>query len=1061
MGVIFGYSRVVLYICMQIKLCYNSYLNFDKNNMRLKKISIYYFFITIFILFSCENSYKSSSLSLEEGFKNPPLEAKSGVYWYFMDGCYSREGITKDLESMVDVGINHIVFLEVKLGGVPRGEVDLLSVEWMDMFKHIVEECERLDVEITLGVGPGWSGSGGPWVDPEGSMQHLVASSKTIVKSGTQTISLPLPDPMRPYFGGRPSEDIEQIRSGYYEDVAVLAYPTPAKELKLEPEKDADEKALFYRGPYSSVRGVKQYLPMYAEYPDTKGVSRSEIIDLTSKLKSDGTLVWDVPEGKWTIMRFVSRNNGSVTRPAPLPGLGLEADKFDTLSMSKHIDKFVGGIFRHVGFKGRDASSPIGGFTMLHMDSWEMGAQNWTQKFREEFTKRRGYDPLLFFPVYEGVIVENQEMTERFLWDLRLTSQELIIENHATYIRNYAKRYGLGLTIEPYDMTPTSDLELGAVATVPMAEFWAVGFGYNTTWAPYEATSIAHIKGVNLVPAEAFTSWGGRWTLYPGNMKDQTDWAFATGINRLVFHTFQHQSLDDKLKPGMTMGPHGVHWNRNQTWWDMGRSYHDYVSRCQFLLQQGTVRSDILYLSPEGSPHVFRAPNSALEQEAIPPTKAPMYGGAWENKMAMPDKRGYGFDATPPSLLYTATVKDGNILFPSGASYEVLVLPVYDVMTPELLAKIKSLIEAGATVIGMPPLKSPSLVNYPECDSELGALVKEMWGEGKSPETLSSRSLGKGELIWGDDILRSVDNLYPHYDITAKVLENMDIKCDFATDAHVRYTHRTLEDGFHIYFVSNRAKKSIEAECNFRIEGMKPELWDALTGDIRDITTFSCVDGITTIPMVFETDQSFFVIFREKGSPKNDAPNFEKTESIATLDSAWRVEFDPEWGGPKEIIFENLIDWTEHSDEGIKYYSGSAFYNQIFEFDSEINGVAYLDLGKVNVMARVWLNGVDVGIVWTYPWRVDITNALKRGENSVKIEVVNLWENRLIGDSFYPFDGIENGEWPEWVLKGEPRPSKKRYTFTSFTTERGDYKPTTPLSRSGLVGPVTIRVVTE
>ncbi|RYD89655.1 MAG: glycosyl hydrolase, partial [Sphingobacteriales bacterium] len=310
------------------------------------------------------------------------------------------------------------------------------------------------------------------------------------------------------------------------------------------------------------------------------------------------------------VMRFGVRNNGAVTRPAPLPGVGFEADKFDTTAMNAHLDNFTGKLLKRIG---KPNPALQGGLKALHIDSWEMGAQNWTPHFRDEFIKRRGYDPLPFYPVYSGNIVQSTEVSERFLWDLRQTSMELALEYHAGHIKKYAHRNGLTLSIEPYDMNPTSDLELGAIADVPMCEFWSRDYGFNAVFSCIEAASIAHVNGIATVASEALTAQDNEgWKQHPASVKEQGDWAFTTGINKFYYHTFQHQFLDDRLRPGMTMGPYGVHWDRNQTWWPMADAYHQYISRCQYVLRQGKNVADILYLAPEGSPNVFRAPASAL-----------------------------------------------------------------------------------------------------------------------------------------------------------------------------------------------------------------------------------------------------------------------------------------------------------------------------------------------------------------------------------------------------------------------------------------------------------------
>jgi hypothetical protein len=475
----------------------------------------------------------------------------------------------------------------------------------------------------------------------------------------------------------------------YYRDVAVLAFPAPAGGARIA---DLDEKALVYRAPYSSQPGVKPFLAApadHAELPPDQCVARGRIVDLTAKMDAQGRLVWDVPAGRWTVMRFVRTCTGQNTRPAPAPGLGFECDKLDPAALDAHFDAFVGSLLRAIGPR---ESPPRAGLTSLHIDSWEMGAQNWSGRFAAEFRARRGYDPLPFLPVMAGRVVESLEASERFLWDLRLTAQELVVQNHAQRLRDLARRHGLGLSIEPYDMTPCSDLLLGAVAEVPMCEFWAKGYGFATEFSCVEAASIAHAMGRPVVAAEAFTSGDSEaWRLFPGAMKAQGDWALCAGVNRFVFHRYAHQPWLDR-RPGMTMGPYGVHWDRTQSWWDLAPAYHRYLARCQHLLRQGAAVADIAYLAPEGAPNVFRPPPSALQGDP-------------------PDRRGYNFAGLAPEWLEGAGVSatGGRVALPSGASYRVLVLPAVETMTPGLLKRIAGLVRNGATVVGPPPKKSPGL----------------------------------------------------------------------------------------------------------------------------------------------------------------------------------------------------------------------------------------------------------------------------------------------------------------------------------------------------------------
>jgi len=573
----------------------------------------------------------AAGASLEDDFRNPPDSARPGVYWYFMDGNLDRKQMLRDLESMKEAGLGNLVFLEVDVG-VPRGPVKFMSEQWQDMFADAVHHAERLGIDITLGAGPGWTGSGGPWVKPEQSMQHLVFSTVETAGPGKFDGVLPVPE--------QRSTRWHRMRSPFYEDVVVYAFP------KCDPViDDINEKALYERNPYTSMRGVKPYLPASADYPKqdkSNVVDPAGMIDLTDRLAPDGRLKWNIPAGEWTIMRMGRRSTGASTRPAPEPGRGFDHDKFDKAALEDHFENYYGRLLKKVGPRAHKH-----GWTTVHLDSWEMGAQNWTPNFRKEFRKRRGYDPQPYFVIFSGRAVKSVEVSERFLWDVRLTAQELVLENYAGHLKTLGHKHGFELSIEPYDMNPTADLDLGAVADVPMCEFWSAGFGFDSSFSCIEAASIAHTMGRKIVSAEAFTATD-QWQQYPWSMKNQGDWAFCMGINRFVFHTFAHKPLGDEYRPGMTMGPYGVHWDRGQTWWPMVKDYHRYITRCSHLLRQGVTVCDILYLTPEGAPHVFRPP-----------------AGALEGRGPLADKKGYAFDGCSPNILIDrAEVKDGRIVFP-------------------------------------------------------------------------------------------------------------------------------------------------------------------------------------------------------------------------------------------------------------------------------------------------------------------------------------------------------------------------------------------------------------
>lgn len=1012
----------------------------------------------LLIPMACQDNQSLDELA--EGFASPPEWARPGVYWYFMDGNMSKESLTADLESMKKAGLGHVIFLEVNVG-IPRGKVDFLSEEWQDLFVHMVRESERLGIAITLGVGPGWTGSGGPWVTGGQSMQHLVHNAVNVKGGENQRIVLNKPRPMTPFFSeGILTPELREKWLEYYEDVAVLAFPTPGGDFRID---DIIEKAIYVRAPYTSMPGVKPFLPSYANHKslkDSELINPNQIIDLTDKLISDSIIDWNAPAGNWTIMRFGSRNNGAVTRPAPMPGVGFEADKMDTTAIKVHIDNFIGKLLARTGTPER---SKQGGLKFLHMDSYEMGGQNWTPYMREEFKKRRGYDPLPYFPVYAGLAVESVEKSERFLWDLRLTSQELIIENHAQFLKNYSKKHNMDFSIEPYDMNPSADMELGTVADMPMCEFWSVQYGFNSAFSCIQAASIAHIDGKKVVAAEAYTAYLDAWKQYPGSMKNQGDWAFAAGVNKLMYHTYQHQTLHDSLKPGMTMGPYGVHHNRSQTWWPMVDGYHQYISRVQYVLQQGDPVADILYLTPEGGPQVFRAPKSAMTQEAqlmnaltFTADDVTIPGISYDD--FLPDRKGYNFSGVAPSQLMRATVKNGKIVFPSGASFNILVLPKVETMTPELLTKIEQLVNDGATIMGNPPQKSPSLVNYPKCDEEVQKTAKKLWGVNEAPTSFINRKYGKGKVFTGGTLYADLGtyDLYPDYNSAAAILRSRNIPEDFIASEPVRYIHKLINSNS-VYFVSNKTDKTIHPVCVFRVDEGSPELWDPMTGEIRPLTDFLRSENQTQITLKFEPYESYFIVFnKSKKVSKGVQPNFPISMVVSELKGPWMVNFDPKWGGPATAVFDSLIDWTSSTNDGIRYYSGIAVYKNTFTLNAgSINKTSryFIDLGEVKNLARVRVNGKDLGVVWAAPFRANITSALKAGDNSLEIEVVNLWPNRLIGDEFKPYDGIVNGQWPQWLLEDKPRTSG-RYTFTTWNHYTRDSK----LLKSGLMGPVRITV---
>jgi hypothetical protein len=646
----------------------------------------------------------SSAADLESGFVHPPASARPWVYWFPLDGNITSNGITADLEAMQRVGIGGVLYMETEQG-TPKGPADFGGPLWRALFQHACQEANRLGLQVNMNNDAGWCGSGGPWITPELSMQKVVGT-ETAVK-GPRRLAELLPQP--------------ETIAGFYRDIAVLAFRTPAGNAHIA---QISAKAALTPSPVSLAAPAN-----YPSVPRDQTIPRDGIFDLTARLSKDGLLDWDVPEGDWTVLRLGHTTTGKNNHPAPLGGRGLECDKLSRDAVKIHFDGLMAKLIRGVG--------PLAGPTLVstHIDSWEVGYQNWTPRFREEFQKRRGYDLWPFLPVFSGRIVDGVEISERFLWDLRQTISELLLDNYAGYFQELAHQNGLRLSIEAYTTCPTDEMAYAGRADEPMGEFWSWS-KYGAAFSCTEMASAAHVYGKRIVGAEAFTATDAeKWQGYPGNIKDLGDWAFCEGINRFVFHRYALQPWAD-VKPGISMGPWGLHYERTQTWWEQSKAWHQYLARCQFLLQQGLFVAEICLLGPEGAPQTLSGQRSFLSHS---PDSA-------EHPFERPE---YNFDTCPPEVVLTRmSVKDGRLVLPDGMSYRVLVLPQVETMTPQLLRKIKELVTAGATVLGTPPLKSPSLSGYPGCDQEVQQLATELWGANPAGTEFTERRVGQGRMVW-------------------------------------------------------------------------------------------------------------------------------------------------------------------------------------------------------------------------------------------------------------------------------------------------------------------------
>ncbi len=745
--------------------------------------------------------------------------------------------------------------------------------------------------------------------------------------------------------------------------------------------------------------------------PANETVGRRNVIDLTSKMGKDGSLDWDVPEGRWIILRMGYSLTGEKNHPATPEATGYEVDKLSSKHVGAYVQNYVGQVAETLGpYFGKS-------FRYFLMDSWEAGLENWTDDMIEQFRRRRGYDPTPFLPVLTGRILESADVSDRFLWDYRRTLADLLAENHYGVATEYFNKKGVGLYAEAMGAAlPTTGDGLANKGRVdiPMGEFWTPLPGQSDTPEHAsdvkEAASGAHIYGKKIVGAESFTSMPfiPGWGQSPFYLKPLADKYMAMGVNRIIFHTSDHQPfVDDKHKPGITLWMFGQHYSRNITWAEQAVAWNTYLARNSYLLQQGLYVGDIAYYYGEGAP------------VTVP---------FWKQvNPAPPD--GYSYDyLNTDVLLNRMSVKDGRLVLPDGMSYRALVLPEdIDQLTVPVARKIRDLVAAGATVVAPRPRQSPSLADYETADREVQAIANAVWGpiDGKS---VTEHAYGKGKVYWGTS-LRSV-------------LDAQKTPPDFEYnrphfDTELAWIHRRSGDT-DIYFVANQKERVEDLETGYRVEGKEAELWHPDTGTI-DAAEYRIENGRTIVPLHLDPDGSVFVVFRHKAaSPSRTLPKPVSTK-LATVQGPWQVTFPPNWGAPAQIEMNDLISWTAHPVDGVKYFSGTATYTKEIQAPDDwfrAGGKIVLDLGRVKEIAEVSVNGKPIGVIlWKPPFLADVTGALKPGANRLEIRITNLWPNRIIGDQFLPKD--------------------QRYTFTVYQA----YKKDSPLLESGLLGPVSLSAV--
>jgi hypothetical protein len=1000
---------------------------------------------------------------LTKGFATPPNESRLRCYWWWLNSMATKESITRDLEQMkshgyggasiVDAGSsNYDIAKKTTAGPV------FISPEWMELYKHAIKEAQRLGIELSVNTQSGWN-PGGPTITPELALKKIVYTVTKV--RGGKTIQINIPQPETKLM---------------YQDIIVQAFKQPADA----PIKD---KAIKYWGlkTFNEDFGMKGIYPLYklrdenADAVKITCIKKTEIIDLTGKF-NNGVLSWDAPEGEWTIIRYGWTCTGAMTSTNSDNWSGLSVDHLSPVAFKKFSDDVILPLIT-------TAQSAGTSLHFLQTDSWEMGNVGWTQNFANEFKKFRGYDLTPWLPVLAGRVVESVELSDRFLHDYRQTVGDCVAAYHYQLFSDLAHQHGLGIHPEsggPHS-APVDALKVMAISDFPQGEFWATSNTHRINdaerLAVKQSACVAHTNGKRYIAAEGPTSIGPQWERSPRDLKSNIDRIFCSGVNRIVWHCFTSSPKEFGL-PGNEYFA-GTHLNPNVTWWKQAGDFIGYLDRCTYMLSQGLFVADALYYYGDD------VPNFVFLKEDV---KDMAFGYDWDK-------------CSKDAIVKGLSVKDNKAVFPDGMSYRVLVLPAETAIDLDVLRKLESLVKGGLTVIGPRPLKATGLTHYPESDKEVNAIASRMWGTVDGVKVQENR-YGKGRVIIGKDV--------------NTVLAEMKVKPDLQysstnTSTNLDYIHRTTNN-MDIYFVINRfGQKGIDdyefryittlpdryehVVCRFRVTGMVPEIWDPMTGQIKEILTYKVENGYTIIPLSFEPEGSQFVVFRKalaaqhivkiindktelfpdiqfrwverqpvevvkKGDKvlstlfdpgdytmtwsdgKITKESLKEANTSQTLAGKWDIHFDTKWGGPDHVQTDSLKSWTRFEDNGIKYYSGTAVYSKTFTVNqANLTGTkVVLDLGNVLEMASVTINGNMMAVRWSAPFKFDITPFVKQGDNSLEVEVVNLWPNRLIGDSKLPED--------------------KRFTKTNV--KKYDTPDSEKLLReSGLLGPVTITFVKQ
>lgn len=883
-------------------------------------------------------------------FNNPTNNYGPYVWWHWAGSNFSKEGISKDLEAMKETGIAGATIFNIT-SAVQESQAPILNNPWpertyrseyyWDAMKHAARKVKELGLKLGLHNTVGYSTTGGPWIPEERAMQCVVSSEMLV--SGDCVVDTVISRGVPPIYKGWGST---RRVAQYYKDISVLAIPVG------------------------------------------DNICADDVINISEYMSESGRLSWKAPKGDWRIVRLGYAPTMSNPHPVPdeLIGKVLEGDKMSVENNAYHWDNVLSPLKEHL-------SEYIGNsFNHILIDSYEAKEQNWTVDFENEFYRIKGYNPIPWLTGYIGTKEERQ----RFQYDYKDVIAHLYYKNGFKTGMDKVHEYGMELYFEPYK-GPFNTVLCTSLADIPMGEFWAPGKGVVNK----EVVGAARALGKRIIAAEAFTARPEKsaWTEDPAFLKYSADGAYCSGVNRLVLHHWVHQPFDDKYKPGLSMGWWGTHFGRHQSWFEYGKSFFKYLSRIQYMLQQGDDIGRFLYL----------------------------------------DKVVNGADVISYDLLESGSIKvvDGNLVLPSGKVYPFLVCPDIKLAEKDVVEALLDLSEKGAVLVGERPEKSPGLCGYPEIDGEISALGKKI------------------------KFMESVEQAIAYTDYRPVY------KSDTASDKLGVVVRKNGDKMFS--FIANRTPDTVFTEFSLLSEKRTPEIWNPETGERLSVKDFYYDNGYINVRLKLLPNQTLFLVLNDTSYSSTPASYFDSEEKVKSsemkIDGTWQVKFNPMLSAGFSLLLDSLTDFSLHTDNRVRYFTGEAIYTKEFHLDEDIVKASkeiILDLGEMNDIASIRINGKDAGVWWYPPYRKNVVEMLKPGDNVIEIGVVNNWANLLIGDEQYDADfewgkdrGVKKGRpmksYPDWFVENKERPSERK-AFLIWYYHRKD----TQLQPAGLSGPVKL-----